>query len=79
MYEEWLNKYTIDEMEIGTISEVPELLDEGSNCKSLVDGLGIGMGLGVEPFGSKSYQSIKFASPIVHPSSKSRDTDSIRK
>lgn len=38
-YEEWLNKYAIEEMEIGTISEVPQLVDDISNCKSLVDGL----------------------------------------
>lgn len=49
-------------------------MDDISNCKSLVDGLGL------EPFGSKSYQSIKFASPIVGLS-KVRDlnTSSIKK
>jgi hypothetical protein len=58
-------------MEIGTISEVPELVDEISNCKSLVDGL--------EQFGNKSMysNSIKFTSPIVAFSSKTRELDSI--
>lgn len=59
-------------MEIGTISEVPELMDEVSNCKSLVDGLGL------EPLNNKSYQSIKFASPIVGLS-RLKEFDSLKK